>query len=183
MHGYTRPPHGGAVSALTAGRIAAAPRGTPPRTALTDTEAHKGALHGGLSPRAVDIHLTAQAIGGANARRLSALEIDLIPAFGGVSENRDSVVVDLEKAPADEERFIIVAFPLNAKLARLKDSDEGSVIGEDTEFTDDAGRNNRVNVGLREEEPLTGDDFETEFRHLFSLVVGGALFAGGPPES
>ena len=124
-------------------------------------------MHGGLGTRAVGIHLATQAIGGAGPRRLGALEIDLIPTLGGVGENRDRVIVNFEEAPADEERFVVVALSLDAKLARMEGRNEWGVVGEDAEFTDDAGRNDSIDAGVLEEDTLAGDNFETEFRHLF----------------
>jgi len=146
---------------LSAWGFAAALGSTPAGASLADTEAHEGALQGGLGAGLVDISFAAEELFGTGSGGFGTFEVDFVAALGGVGEDGDGVVADFQEAAADKERVFPTRF-LHPQLAGYEGGDEWGMVGEDAELADGAGRDDGIDTSVLVEDLLAGDDFETQ---------------------
>lgn len=135
-----------------------------------DAEADEGAGEGGLHlGGGLEGLLVLEGVLGAFAGLRRAFEVDLVGALGGVGEDDDLVVEDLEEAAGDGEGDLVGAL-LEDELAGGKHGHEGGVLGEDGELALDAGSDDFIDAGLLEELAFYGDDFDGQW-HVGLTVI------------
>lgn len=99
---------------------------------------------------------------------LGASQIDLVRLLGGLDQDGDDILLDLDVAPIDE----YVADRRSLLVSELTDTQGGQqrgMTGKDPELTNTAGSRHLVYL-LRQHLPVGGHQFELElFRHLSIL--------------
>src|SRR5581483_12157289 len=114
---------------------------------FSDAQPDEGALQRGLRGRQVfpglaPLEREARPL----ARPLGTLDVDLLGVLGGIGEDHDVVVEDLEEAAGDGERDLLGA-ALEDQLAGRERRHERRMTREHGELALDAGRDHLVDAG------------------------------------
>ena len=139
-------------------------RGAPP---LPDADTHHRAAQGGLGARGIDPRRRWRRAALRARRRASSARARSISSDRSAASARTSTFSGVTSIkPPVTSRLVSSSAALDAQLARLERRDQRDVARQDAEHAVRARRDDHIHALLLEDDPIGGNEFEVQCRHL-----------------